>query len=118
MTKKGLKLNIYTGNVGVLTNVPGEVRLLQIIGWSFALMVVLYVFILGNTVSNIVERRTEETKIRNLTTEVAELELRFLGLSGQIDPDYGRALGFVESKEEHFATKKSLGSVTLGNNDL
>lgn len=118
MRSRALKLHIYTGRMSILTNVPAEKRLLQLMGWAFLAMALLYVFILGNTISNIVERRHHEAKIKALTTEVGELELHFLALSGKIDPEYGRALGFVESPEEHFATKKSLGSVSLINNDL
>jgi hypothetical protein len=118
MRARALKLNIYSGRVGILSHMPAEKTLLRVMGYTFGILALLYLYILGNTVSNIVERRSHEAKIKTLTTEVAELELHFLALSGKIDPDYGRSLGFVESGQEHFATKKSVGSVSFNNNEL
>lgn len=118
MKSRGIKFKIYAGNMGIMTNVPAAKRLLQIMSISFVLLVVLYVFILGTTVSNIIERRAHESRARTLFSEVGELELKFLSLSGKIDPDYGKSLGFIDGAEENFATRKSLGSVTFVNNEL
>jgi hypothetical protein len=85
--------------------------------WSFGALAICYVLIIGNMILNIIERKSFEARSRTLISEVGEMELRFLSLSGSIDADLGQALGFVESKE-YFATRQSLGSVSLLNNEL
>src|SRR3989344_5805766 len=102
MKRGKIKLKIYAGKVGVMNNVPAERKFLQIFVWSFGLLALLYVLILGNMVFNIVERRSLEAEARTLVSEVGDLELRFLTLSGKIDPEFGYSLGFVENKVEHF----------------
>jgi hypothetical protein len=65
-------------------------------------------FILGNTVKNILERRSFETDARAISSEVGDLELTYLNMSNGIDLNYSHAKGFKEAKA-NFATRKSLG---------
>jgi len=89
-----------------------EKLILNIALWSFVALALWYVFILGNMVSNILQRRTLETNVRTLANEVGDLELIYLSMSNNIDLDFSHSLGFKETKIK-FATRRSFGS--LGN---
>ena len=101
------------------SNLPAEHKLLRTLVLSFGALALAYLLILGSTIFNIIERRSAEAQSRALAGEVSALELRFLALSGRIDPEFGYSLGFVETSSENFATRRSLGSVSLlPNNEL
>ena len=89
-----------------------EGLILNVVLWSFTALALWYVLILGNMVSNIVQRRTLEADARTLSNEVGDLELVYLSMSNNIDLTLSYSLGFKETKAK-FATRKSLGS--LGN---
>jgi len=88
-----------------------EKLVLNIVFWSFGALALWYVFILGNMVSDIVQRRTLESDARILSKEVADLELRYLSAANTIDLDFSHALGFKETKA-NFTTRKPLGSLS------
>lgn len=76
-----------------------------------------YVFLLGNMVFNIVERRTAEAEANVLSNKVRELELQYLSMSNEIDLSLAASMGFQETKAK-FATRQSLGSLKLAKNEL
>lgn len=121
MKEASLKLKMYASNVSIVDNDNLQSRMLSFVLWSFGLLALTYILILGNTVFNIVERRTVEANARAIATEMGELEIEYLRLSSQIDVTLGTSLGFKEVKDKQFATRKSLGalnSVKLANNEL
>lgn len=81
---------------------------MNIIFWSFGTLALLYVLLLGNMVRNIVERRSLETGMRALSSEVGNLELAYLSASNSVDLNFSHSLGFKETKTI-YATRKSLG---------
>jgi hypothetical protein len=83
----------------------------------FGMLAVLYVLILGNMVVNIVERKALEKEVLTASNEVGQLELSYLSVSGSVDMAMSLAMGFKETKAT-FATRKSLGSLKLANNEI
>ncbi|MFA5791654.1 MAG: hypothetical protein WC884_01295 [Candidatus Paceibacterota bacterium] len=67
-----------------------------------------YVFILGNMVFDIVQRRTLEKEALLISNEVADLELSYLSISKNVDLALSSSMGFKEIKAT-FAIRKSLG---------
>lgn len=118
MKEVKLKFKTYAGSMAVVDDGNMRSKALRAILWSFAFLSLFYVLILGNTVWNIVERRALEKEARTLATDIGELELNYLSLSGRIDSELGYSLGFVESKQQYFATRKSLGSLSFLGNEL
>jgi len=101
------KLNMYISNAGVINNDIGKISLRFILG-SLGMLVLLYMFLLGSMVSNILERRGLETRERVLSNEVRNLELTYLSMANNIDLEFSYSLGFKEAKA-NFATRKSIG---------
>lgn len=94
-------------NISLINN-NIEKLTLNFIFWSFGFLALVYVFILGNMVSNIVARRSFETDARSLSNEVRELELSYLSISNNVDLAFSYSMGFKETKAV-FATRKALG---------
>ena len=80
-------------------------------------LAVLYVFLLGNMVWNIIERKALEVEARTLGSEVADLEQNYLALSNKVDLSFSHSLGFKEIQPT-FATRKALGSIKILNNEI
>ena len=103
-----------------------EKRLFNFMLACLGSLALLYILILGNMITNIVERRSSESTARTLESEVRNLELAYLSMSNDIDLDFSYSLGFKETKAT-YATRKSLGygtardsfgSVNNSQNDL
>jgi len=101
------KLNIYVRDANIINNDIERITF-RFIFWSFGILAFLYVFLLGNMVSNIVQRRNLEVDARALGNEVRNLELTYLSMSDNVDLTLSYSLGFKEAKTI-FATRKSLG---------
>ncbi len=121
MKQASLKIKSYAGNlnsrVSIVDSGNLQKRILKLMLLSMGALAFTYILLLGNMVINIVERKTLETNARTLTSEVSALELSYLSLSNKIDPALGLSLGFKE-QEVKFATRKSLGSVKISNNEI
>jgi hypothetical protein len=76
-----------------------------------------YVFILGNMVFSIVERKALEKQELTLESQVGNLELSYLSILNSVDVNLSSTMGFKETKAT-FATRKALGSLKLDNNEI
>lgn len=110
------KLNLYVRDTSIINNDIERVAFRFILG-SFGALALLYVFLLGNMVRDIVERRSLEINARALSNEVRNLELTYLSMSNDVDLTLSYSMGFQEIKPT-FATRKSLGNVRTPQNDL
>ncbi len=116
MRQASLKLKMYMGNVNIVNN-NIERKALHMILLSFGILAFFYVIFLGNMVFNIVERRALEHQAMVLSNEVGDLELNYLSLSKDINLNLSHSMGFKETVA-NFATRKSLGSLKISNNEI
>lgn len=124
MKQISLKFKRHIGsvsNISLINNNIEKLTLNFILG-SFGVLALIYVFILGNMVSDIVARRSFEADARSLSNEVRDLELSYLSMSNKVDLTFSYSMGFKETKAV-FATRKALGlhsldRVNLAQNDL
>lgn len=107
-----LKLKRYAGNVQVVDN-DFRSALCKSLIWYLGALAVFYVVFLGSMVFDILERKALQAEARALGSEVGNLELNYLSLSGKIDLEYSYGLGFKEVKPQ-FTTRKALGSNLSG----
>ena len=104
------KINMSIRNVSIINNnIEGLV--LRTILWSFLGLALCYVFLLGNMVFNIVERRSLEKYALSLSNEVRDMELTYLSVSNNIDLAFAHSLGFKETKPK-FATRRAVGFIS------
>lgn len=115
MRQASLKLKMYANsvsNISIINNDASKFAL-RFILWSFGTLTIWYIFLLGNMVFNIVERRAFETDARVLSSEVGDLELIYLSMSNDIDLALSHSMGFKETKAK-FTTRKSISSLGRG----
>lgn len=117
MRQASLKLKSYTSNVNIINNGNLRKNILNIMLWTVGILAFCYIFFLGNMVFNIVERKSLEVYAHTLSNDVGELELEYLSLSQKIDLNLAYSLGFQEVKTK-FATRKTLGSISIAKNEI
>lgn len=114
MREATLKFKMGIQNVNIMNN-NIEIRrvILNIILSLLAVLAFWYVFILGNMVFDITQRRTLEKEALLISNDVAQLELSYLSISKNVDLPLSSSMGFKEIKAT-FAIRKSLGYSTIG----
>jgi len=118
MRQASLKLYRGIHNVNIMTdNALVRRVVLRTMLSTLALLAFAYALSIGLMVWNIVERKNLEREMQALSTEVGNLELTYLSISGEIDLELSRAMGFQEMTAS-FATRKSLGSLPVHGNEI
>lgn len=110
MREASTQIKMHIRSVGIINNNSQRI-ILNFMLFSFGLLAVSYVLILGTMVFNILERRNFEKEERTLSSSVADLELSYLSISNNMDLAFANSLGFKETKTT-FATRKSLPSLS------
>ena len=114
-----IKMKSYATSVNIVNNNNLEKRILNTILASFGFLAICYVFFLGNTVFNIIERRVSETDARSLLNEVGNLESEYLNVSSKVDANLAESMGFKETKDKYYAVRmKPIGSLIVAKNEL
>jgi len=117
MRQASLKLKSYASNVNIVDSGNLQRRILHIMFLTFGVLALLYVFLLGNTVFNIVERKALETRVHTFVNDVGNLELEYISMSKKVDLNLAYSLGFKEIKTQ-FATRKTFGSIKIAKNEI
>ncbi|MEK7572464.1 MAG: hypothetical protein AAB493_01245 [Patescibacteria group bacterium] len=114
MKALAIKINTYKTGVNIVDNNNLKRRILSIMLVIFGALTLCYVIFLGNTVFNIVERTSLSKESRILSNEVGKLELEYISISNKVNLSLATSLGFKESKEKQYTTRKSLVYIPLG----
>jgi hypothetical protein len=118
MRQATLKLKMYAKNVNIIdNNIEAQKMILSTMFYILGGLALVYVLILGNTVVNIVQRRALEKQELTLSNEVSSMELSYLSLTSSVDLALSTSMGFKQTKAT-FATRRSLGSLKLANNEI
>ncbi|MFM7089024.1 MAG: hypothetical protein ACKOW9_05875 [Candidatus Paceibacterota bacterium] len=107
----------------IVASLEGDVavraRIFQGMIGLFALLVLFYLFLLGSSVMNVVERKNLESEAHMLANEIGTLELEYLQISNTIDRELSVQMGFEEIAQ-NFATRKAatMMSKKLAKNEI
>lgn len=116
MNKISVKINKYNPQSIAVDHGDLNARIFKYILYTFGVLSLLYVLILGNMILNIIERKSVEASAVNLTNEISELELAYLSKGASIDLEYAYSLGFKDTKA-HYALRQNGDIVKLAKND-
>jgi hypothetical protein len=103
-----MTINTLKINTNIINNGNLERKLLRILLGVLAFSATLYMIFLAKTVFSIVERKNIESEIRTVSANIGQLEIDYLARSNNVDMRLASSLGFAESKDVHFATRRSL----------
>lgn len=115
MNRINVKINKYTKSVSNIDTMNLNTNILKYIFYSFGVLAFGYVFILGNMITNILERRAFEIEIRELTNSISALELDYLEKGSNIDLAYSHSLGFSDTKV-FYVTRQNIEHIKLAKN--
>ncbi len=96
-----------------------QFNILQILFWVITTVLfvstLFYGFFISVTVSNIVERKSLETRIAETSVNIGELESVYMSLRTEITPTLAESLGFNETENVIFAVRGlGVGLAKLG----
>ena len=86
-------------------NMNTQKMLFRIMIISLVVLFTAYVYLIGSITFNVIARKSLESTIANLTTEVNELEISYLDGLNSIDKDYALSKGFVDVRQNIFASR-------------
>ena len=73
----------------------------------------VYIYLIGQIVFNVVERRNAETELKFLSNSLSQLEFKYLSKSREINLEYAKNLGFKEPQKIGFVGRTTLTKNTL-----
>ena len=118
MRQATIQLKTRIQNVNIMNNnIEVYGLILKTMISIFSALSIIYVLILGNMVFNIVARNALQKKELLLSNEVSNLELSYLSVSSSVNLAMSAVMGFKETTI-NFATRKSLGSLNINNNEI
>jgi hypothetical protein len=79
--------------------------ILHILLSSLLILSVFYIYLIGSITFNILARKTLEADVRSLASNISKLELTYLDNANKIDKNFALSSGFVEVKNNIFATR-------------
>lgn len=74
---------------------------------SIITLSVVYIYLIGSITFNVLARKSLESTVRTLGSEVSSLELTYLNSTNKIDKNYATSLGFVDVKDNILASRNN-----------
>ena len=102
------KIHFHIANISRLLAIFGERGALRVILAGGALVAILYFSFFITTVFSVNTRKNLEAENVNLRGEISQRELSYFALTGIIDQEYAKSLGFIESADPAYAVRSGI----------
>lgn len=79
---------------------------------------VVYIYLIGVIVFNIVERKNAEAEMKSINNHLTQLEFEYLNKSRGISLEYAKTLGFKEPSKIGFVGRSALTKNTSRANEI
>lgn len=113
MTINKIKINTRTINQHL------DKRMFLAVSSAFCMLLMMYVYFVGSTVFNIVERKSAESTMRTLSSSISDMEIEYITLAKNIDLTMAKTLGFNEPKDVYFAARTPVvGAISKTSDEL
>jgi hypothetical protein len=86
-------------------NINTQKKLFRFLFTSSIVLFAIYIYLVGSITFNVVARKSLENTIAGLNGHINQLELNYLNKINDIDKDYALSKGFVDVKQNVFATR-------------
>jgi hypothetical protein len=86
-------------------NINTQKILFRFLFTSSIILFAVYIYLIGSITFNVVARKSLENTIASLNGHINQLELTYLNKINDIDKDYALSNGFVDVKQNVFATR-------------
>jgi hypothetical protein len=92
-----------TNNIAQNTNT--QKILFRILLISLVVLFTGYIYLIGSITFNVIARKTLETKVVNLSSNVNQLDLTYLNNINKIDKEYALSAGFIDTHQNLFVSR-------------
>ncbi len=100
----------------ITNNIKGDsytqIILLKGLILSLVIFGLIYIYLISSITFNVLARKSLETSISSLSTDISQLELKYLNNTNMIDQNYATSNGYVEIKHNIF-TSRSITHVAI-----
>ncbi len=66
---------------------------------------IVYIYLIGSITFNVLARKSLESTVRVMGSNISKLELTYLSNANKIDKNFAKSLGFVDINKNIFATR-------------
>ncbi len=89
----------------IVANTNTQRIIFKFLVFSFIILSIAYIYIIGSITFNIVARKSLETTAKALSSNISQLELTYLNNMNDINKNHAESLGFKDAKSSIFATR-------------
>lgn len=112
-----IKMRKYQPSINIVNNNNMRKQVLNITLTFLGLLFVCYLYLLGNIVWDIVQRRNLEAEATTLSNNVQNLQLQYFTASNQVDLALAQTMGFQQIKPNFAVVHNDLDSIKVAIND-
>jgi hypothetical protein len=91
----------------IIANSHTQRTIFRVLMSSLIVLSVVYVYLIGAITFNVLARKSLDTTVHDLGSQVSGLELTYLNETDGIDQQYAQSLGFVDVQNSIFATREA-----------
>lgn len=99
------KVKVITNDI--VQNTHTQRVIFKVLISSLIALSLVYVYLIGSITFNVLARKSLETSVRTLGSNISNLELQYLDATNKIDKNYASSLGYVDVHDNIFATRKA-----------
>lgn len=103
---------VKTITADVMENNYSRRSLFKFLIGGLIVLAIVYVYLIGSITFNVLARKSLENTVRVSSSNVSQLELAYLSGISEIDKDYALSMGFVDARNNIFATR-SISQVAI-----
>ena len=103
---------VKTITTNIMENNYARRTLLKWLIIGLAVLSMMYIYFIGSITFNVLARKSLENTVVSLNNNISQLELTYLTNLNEINKDYATTKGFVDVKNNLFATR-SISQVAL-----
>ncbi len=96
---------VKTITVDMIENNYRRRTLFKILMGGLIVLAITYIYLIGSITFNVLARKSLENTARLSSSNVSELELTYLSNLNKINKDYAFSMGFVDARNNIFATR-------------
>lgn len=96
---------VKTMTIDIMENNYTRKTIFKVLLFGLIVLGIMYLYFIGSITFNVLARKSLETTVRTLGSNISELELTYLNNMNEIDKDYAMTKGFVDANNNIFATR-------------
>jgi hypothetical protein len=89
----------------IVQNINTQKILFRLLLTCLIILFTVYIYIIGSITFNVIARKSLESTVASLTSNVNQMDLSYLNSVNKINKEYALSLGFVDVHQNIFASR-------------